>query len=849
MESKYIDLVINRLTQAQYDELKKNNQINEEELYDIIDHDDLFYYKTELYTKDEIENKLSGVLSTLRGEIASEKAELSSSIKDNTDEINTIKKDLIPGVQSDLVSTNNDLSTFKTTVSNTYATKQELSEYSPVEANPTLAGNETVLDSINIDGTNYQVYPNGEVEFDTVKSEDASALTLGSIRVGNDIWNLPTELDTSAFYDKEEIDLKFSENTTSIRSNYYNKAEVDKKITDAATSGQIDLSNYYNKQEVDAAIDAIDVSDQLTEYALKTELPTKTSQLTNDSGFLTEHQSLEGYAKETYVDQKVYSLIGSTPETLDTLHELATALGNDPNFATTITTQLGKKANITDVYTKSEVDTAIENVVASDELENYYTKTEVDDALSNIELDNYYTKEEIDNKDFTNVSANPEVTGEEIPLTTVSIKGVNYIVSSGDEDNSLILSDTPVEGASNLASVTINGDSWNIVGSGGGGSLNPEDLADYYTKSEVNTQINKEVQKLLNAAPEAYDTFKEISDYIESDLTNTSAMLADIAKKANSADVYTKSEANAKYALKSEIPAPTDLSNYYTKNETLEVIDKINGLDNYYDKTEVDVKVENINSSIATKQNTLVSGENIKTINGVSIVGAGNILINEGNSGGTPVEANPALDGTEPELTSVAINNVNYAIPSGEMLFSERVVLGQKALKTVTIDGDVWSIEKGSTLIANVPLTGDEDALDSVQIDDTVYTLKGEEMLFYEQELPDSVPLKTIVINDDKWYVGGLSEEKVDAKIDTRINALVNTAPDTLDTLGELATALQENAGVVEALNSAISNKADKNEIVKSYNQLTDKPTIPKIVFSETEPTNPQEGLIWLRPI
>ena len=32
-------------------------------------------------------------------------------------------------------------------------------------------------------------------------------------------------------------------------------------------------------------------------YAKKTELPTKTSQLTNDSGFLTEHQSLEGYAK------------------------------------------------------------------------------------------------------------------------------------------------------------------------------------------------------------------------------------------------------------------------------------------------------------------------------------------------------------------------------------------------------------------------------------------------------------------------------------------------------------------------------------------------------------------------
>lgn len=54
---------------------------------------------------------------------------------------------------------------------------------------------------------------------------------------------------------------------------------------------------------------------------------------------------LTGYAKETYVDQKVADLVGSSPDTLDTLNELASALGNDPNFATTITNQLAKKAD------------------------------------------------------------------------------------------------------------------------------------------------------------------------------------------------------------------------------------------------------------------------------------------------------------------------------------------------------------------------------------------------------------------------------------------------------------------------------------------------------------------------
>lgn len=39
----------------------------------------------------------------------------------------------------------------------------------------------------------------------------------------------------------------------------------------------------------------------------------------------------------------VSALVNSSPATLDTLNELAAALGNDPNFATTITTALGNK--------------------------------------------------------------------------------------------------------------------------------------------------------------------------------------------------------------------------------------------------------------------------------------------------------------------------------------------------------------------------------------------------------------------------------------------------------------------------------------------------------------------------
>lgn len=47
----------------------------------------------------------------------------------------------------------------------------------------------------------------------------------------------------------------------------------------------------------------------------------------------------------TYVDEKIAALVNGSPETLDTLNELAAALGSDPNFATTIATQMGNKVD------------------------------------------------------------------------------------------------------------------------------------------------------------------------------------------------------------------------------------------------------------------------------------------------------------------------------------------------------------------------------------------------------------------------------------------------------------------------------------------------------------------------
>lgn len=51
-------------------------------------------------------------------------------------------------------------------------------------------------------------------------------------------------------------------------------------------------------------------------------------------------------ATKLYVDTQVSNLVDSAPGTLDTLNELAAALGDDPNFATTITNSLAAKLSL-----------------------------------------------------------------------------------------------------------------------------------------------------------------------------------------------------------------------------------------------------------------------------------------------------------------------------------------------------------------------------------------------------------------------------------------------------------------------------------------------------------------------
>ncbi|QMB41511.1 prophage tail fiber N-terminal domain-containing protein [Escherichia coli] len=68
-------------------------------------------------------------------------------------------------------------------------------------------------------------------------------------------------------------------------------------------------------------------------------------------------------ANAAFVRKLLAALVGSSPEALDTLNELAAALGHDPNFATTITNALAGKQPLNDVLTAVSQITPEENTL------------------------------------------------------------------------------------------------------------------------------------------------------------------------------------------------------------------------------------------------------------------------------------------------------------------------------------------------------------------------------------------------------------------------------------------------------------------------------------------------------
>ena len=118
---------------------------------------------------------------------------------------------------------------------------------------------------------------------------------------------------------------------------------IDTATTVDKTTAQTLTNKTINTADNTITVVEADISD-LGSYITASSSDT----LTNKAGAISQWTNDSAYATETYVGTQITNLIDSAPGALNTLNELAAALGDDADFATTVTNSLATKVTNTD---------------------------------------------------------------------------------------------------------------------------------------------------------------------------------------------------------------------------------------------------------------------------------------------------------------------------------------------------------------------------------------------------------------------------------------------------------------------------------------------------------------------
>ena len=299
------------------------------------------------------------------------------------------------------------------------------------------------------------------------------------------------------------------------------------------------------------------------------------------------------YATKTYVDTSVAAVVNSAPTTLNTLKELADALGDDPNFSTTITALIGTKAS--NSYVKSTLantNLAITNVKNNLTSTNTALRTLISDRLQVANASStYLTKTAAANTYLNSKTLTAQVVNSAVTFNKSATVSKNLVVSGNATVSGLIANGSL--GTSGYALKT-NGTTvyWGVVSATGGGAnatvtkvkisdlnvnnfvvtdvtgayTNPANLTPYLqVANAVSTYQTKAVERAALA-----NTNASISN-AKTNLTSTNTalrtLISDRLQVANAAATY-QTKAIERAALANTNASVTNVKNNLTSTNT-----------------------------------------------------------------------------------------------------------------------------------------------------------------------------------------------------------------------------------------------------------------------------------------
>ncbi|AXQ69707.1 hypothetical protein HOU03_gp125 [Caulobacter phage CcrSC] len=132
------------------------------------------------------------------------------------------------------------------------------------------------------------------------------------------------------------------------------------RISDLATRIAAEIKSLHTLVNGNAAdLSALTTTDKSSLVAALNELRTYAVSVIDDTATSASTAKTWSASKITgQINAAISALVNSSPTALDTLKELADALGNDPNFAASMTTALGNRVRIDAAQTLTAPQTA-----------------------------------------------------------------------------------------------------------------------------------------------------------------------------------------------------------------------------------------------------------------------------------------------------------------------------------------------------------------------------------------------------------------------------------------------------------------------------------------------------------
>ncbi|UVX36971.1 MAG: Nucleoporin FG repeated region protein [Bacteriophage sp.] len=532
---------------------------------------------------------------------------------------------------------------------------------------------------------------------------------------------------------------------------------------------------------------------------------TKVSQLINDAGYQTEAD----------LQAAIEKIIGEAPEVLDTLKEIADALGNDPNFATTITKKLAAiteqlnqeitnrteadaqvQANVDkEITNRTEADTALEAKLKE------YVDNEVDKITGNTDGIQASLNKEIQDRKDADAALQAAITKEETDRKAADAALDTRVTANATKIQELALSiQDAVNTVKNELQAKIDALQTEVNANKANIQRNTDRLNDQITKeaedyAELKGMVNAEAEARANA-----DTnLKSQVDKVNIDL-NT-----EFSKREAGDTVL---QQNIDKEISDRTAADTLLDNKFTGLINTESTARAN-------------EDEKINARIDQEIKDRKAGDDalsarIDTLNGGvtgSLAELSEKVTNNTSAIQTEVErAKAAEQALKDSLTTAMENHKDDLVAISKDINDEAQSRLQEDTKLQNnIDTETLNRTQADTLLENKITQEVSDRVQAVENlnDRKVDKVDGKELS--SNDFTDLLKAKLDNIQEFANYITKVSQLENDSnyqnaeQVEAAIQKVIGSAPGVLDTLEEIAKALGDDPNFATTITNKLT--------------------------------------------